>query len=117
MQLVLPVSVVEGEDNIVCERSRLTGQLLVTMKKTKPGKGEWCNDEPVEIVAPKTVRNRRLERLKAEPNAVVDYKNIIARPVKQPIARGIIDRKFVKTDIVAPQDDDFVDNPEVPPLC
>ena len=134
LQLVLDSEVVAAE--AVCERSRMNGDLVVSMLKAsaKTGKIEEVHSEMKEqkaaehrdsfkqSEAPKKPvgRNKRLERL-FEPNEAVDIHNIVndnknKRPgdVKVKV-KGI----YETTKAVAPkiEDEDFEDLPEVPPLC
>lgn len=67
--------------------------------------------------------NKRYQRL-FEPSEVVDIRNIVnhdqvARVVeesKQVDESKIKDKKYIKTDYKI-QDQKFIDNPDVPPLC
>jgi hypothetical protein len=97
----------------------------VTMTKETPIKNDTiAGDEIITVKAPQKPRNRRLERL-FEPSEVVDIRNIVANaePAKSVPAvaseskTGIQDLKFVSSDLNSDADRDFVDNPEVPPLC
>lgn len=101
-----------------------SGHLLVTMTKVTPKKNEHItDDEIITVKAPRQPRNRRLERL-FEPSEVVDIRNIVAtaEPAKAIPLAGlegkIRDLKYVSTDLDTKEvDRDFVDNPDVPPLC
>jgi hypothetical protein len=91
------------------------------MTKETPKKNDHIADEIVTVKAPQQPRNRRMERL-FEPSEVVDFRNIVANaePVKAVSLEsktGIQDLKFVSSDLNKEADRDFVDNPEVPPLC
>ncbi|KAI8926626.1 hypothetical protein BC831DRAFT_455977 [Entophlyctis helioformis] len=142
-------------DGVVCERSRLTGQLAITMLKAAKAEGEA---DVIEV--------RRQERLESETAALaaaakaaeadrkqaaiaktrnrrlecLDYRNIVdhsklsashaADKGKPELSRSlahqrvalqtsghtkITDTRMIQGDIEP--DDDFVDDPSVPPLC
>jgi protein TilB len=159
LQLVLDEEVMT--ENVVCERSRLTGHLMVTMLKVKSqdkdiveivSKTKKANSErriiPTTSTATSSLqhqRNRRFERL-FDPEEAVDIRNIVkeekiptpasitaaaaaseaASSVESLLADSrttsfakIKDSKFLPSDLRKPMDvyQDFVDNPDVPPLC
>ena len=136
LQLLLPGDV--KVDGVVCERSKLTGHLAVTMLKAK---GDCSNVEIIEVrkkerrakeqkakeekeaveKAKKEAanRNRRYERL-FDPKEAVNIQNIFEESrkanISKPLQAGVIqDVKSTKTDVAIPED--FEDDPEVPPLC
>lgn len=141
-------------DKVVCERSRLTGDLVVTMLKCKGNKDsapKFIEDILFEKKKENSLqhrhkfdhlitklkdplpgaRNKRLERLATfEPSAAVDIKSIVSNSTSSDITKPsplkeistsnenkIKDEKYLKTDIVSKCSSEFVDNPDVPPLC
>ncbi|KAJ3203478.1 hypothetical protein HDU67_010182, partial [Dinochytrium kinnereticum] len=96
-------------DEIACERSKLSGVLVISMKKASAGNGprieeivtskkKLASKPLVEAQKPKDMRNRRLERLMDGVSAAY-----------------IKDARVVACDIS--KEEDFVDDPSVPPLC
>ena len=127
LQLVLDTEVVVS--NVLCERSKASGNLLVTMLKSKFREqdivkirnDEWKQEEIKKKSVKneeKPARNRRYERL-FEPKEAVNIRNILEQVKldEKPRAgeNGIIDVKTSAHEWNI--DDDFVDDPEVPPLC
>ncbi|RKO84887.1 hypothetical protein BDK51DRAFT_15741, partial [Blyttiomyces helicus] len=136
LQLLLEDEVrVEGT---LCERSRASGKLVVTMLRAcaegndvvDVRQREWRDDERLARMAKKeeskpvekgaTLRNRRYERL-FEPGEAVDIRNIVPGHGKKggDVVAGmkgakIRDLKAVAEDTVS---EDFDDDPSVPPLC
>ena len=111
-------------DTMHCERSKLTGQLSITVVKEsfkKPvditkelGKVavdvKFANPEPKPII-----KNRRYLDL-FTPKEAVDIRNIVKEKVgkKAPTKVGnITEQMVIKPELEA----DFVDDPDVPPLC
>ena len=119
-------------EKVICERSRLTGQLAITMlKAVQHGDIEECRkmerleslkkeaDEKTRLAnVPKPSRQRKYEKL-LEPREAVDYKNIINKNATinkiASHAGKIMDAPVIKADMKI--DQDFVDDPSVPPLC
>ncbi|KAI9009547.1 hypothetical protein BC832DRAFT_373159 [Gaertneriomyces semiglobifer] len=125
LQLVLEEPVQTG--NVLCERSRLTGELAVTMVKASVGK------ENVDVTDMRRrdrraseQEHKRLERAQhreatSKPlqlTGPVDIRNIVSNGGKceRPSPNGILEVKLGST---KPPEipDDFVDDPDVPPLC
>jgi protein TilB len=117
-------------DSVLCERSKATGHLLITMVKSKIlekdlqkiRKEENLEQESLKKMAlqeksKENGRNRRYERL-FEPKEAVNIRNILEQ-VKldqtRELKRGIVDVKTSEQEKVIPSD--FVDDPDVPPLC
>jgi protein TilB len=136
LQLLLPEEV--KVDGVVCERSKLTGHLAVTMLKAKDASSsidiievrkeerrakeqrEKDEKEATEKAKKEAAnRNRRYERL-FDPKEAVNIHNIFEESKKTKMSKplmagGIQDVKLTKTDVAIPED--FEDDPEVPPLC
>ncbi|KAJ3290494.1 Protein tilB [Borealophlyctis nickersoniae] len=130
LQLVLEEEV--RTDELICERSRVTGHLAVTMLKASSGSSKVGEVRQADRraadkkkLAEKAVtegsaqRNRRYERL-FEPNEAVDIHNIVGekqvgKKDTNGKAKGIVDTKYLKKDVG--EMEDFEDDPSVPPLC
>ena len=137
LQLLLDDMVVD--DQSLCERSKYTGQLVITMlKRLAPIRGDVETVRRIEreedqkrkklekakkaeaasFVAGESVIQARLARLKVDVNesggSQLDWKNIVSENPIQSTKRGILDKRFIRQDLM---DDDFEDNPDVPPLC
>ncbi|KAJ3260245.1 Protein tilB [Boothiomyces macroporosus] len=93
-------------DSQYLERSKLTGQLAITVAR-QSFSGivdlEKAGKEQLEI---KPVKKELKPQKKRFEKLGVDYKNIVKEPKK------IFEKPKFK-----PQDTDFVDDPDVPPLC
>ena len=137
LQLLLDDMVVD--DQSLCERSKYTGQLVITMlKRLAPIRGDVETVRRIEreedqkrkklekakkaeaasFVAGESVIQARLARLKVDVNesggSQLDWKNIVSENPIQSTKRGILDKRFIRQHLM---DDDFEDNPDVPPLC
>ena len=117
-------------DSVLCERSKATGHLLITMVKSKVlekdlqkirkeevTQQECLKKKAAEEKGKENGRNRRYERL-FEPKEAVNIRNILEQvklDQRQDLKKGIVDVKTCQQEIVIPSD--FVDDPDVPPLC
>ena len=138
LQLVLEEPVITSQ--VVCERSRLTGNLLVTMlKQGKDGdivdltrklkKSDFGIISVEKKPVPLSGKNRRYERLDFDPKEAVDIKNIVSESsMKYKTTTSlssslnkikILDSKHLPSDFVNKkvEEEEFIDNPDVPPLC
>ncbi|KAJ3092296.1 Protein tilB [Quaeritorhiza haematococci] len=142
LQLVLEEEV--QVSSAVCERSRHTGELVVTMLKvraaekgvdvlevikeqkrgaTQSQKKEFDEKQRKMKELPDAARkNRRYERLGLlEPTEAVDLSAIVSTAATLPVPKSKPGGKntIVETKQAAPHiiDEDFVDDPSVPPLC
>ena len=116
--------------SVICERSKATGHLLLTMMKS-----EFTNQDLKKIVQEEYIesrqkdalqkealkaekgRNRRYDRL-FEPKEAVNIRNIMEQvklDQKNDLKRGIVDVRSSASEKTIPCD--FVDDPDVPPLC
>ena len=121
----------------MCERSRLTGYLAVTVEKEKKSRAQQDiidlvkrTKAPVKSVVSKPLNlddaTKSKKKLEFDPAkaSVVDYRTIVcsnktaskkANEKKQRIVGGIVELdgaiKSMEEDL------DFVDDPDVPPLC
>ena len=123
-----------SSDNVVCERSKLTGHLSITMAKAN------YNSIDIEKIRAEERQTAALEiklneeaRKKAEkekmlkgrrkydelfiPTEAVDYKNIIdhSRPKTLKKTDKITQKPVIPGEFIHPEE--FVDDPSVPPLC
>jgi protein TilB len=123
LQLVFDEAV--RPDTMHCERSKLTGQLAITIVKESFTEVVDVTKElgKVAIVVkfatsdkhPK-IENKRYQNL-FTPKEAVDYRNIVkenAPSRKSQIKVGNITEQMAIKPMVEP---DFVDDPDVPPLC
>jgi protein TilB len=116
-------------ENVSCERSRLTGHLVITMLKAsltgkvtdvtevvkarKASNTKWATTldtkAPITNSAPK---NRRIERIFGK-----DVNPLTLKKLESKVggAKPIIEARVLPTDI--PVDDSFIDDADVPPLC
>ncbi|KAJ3101704.1 Protein tilB [Phlyctochytrium planicorne] len=130
LQLVLDSPIIPGE--IVCERSKLSGLLAITMKKrrgSEAGRGEGEDKSIVELITIKKRENaakpniakqtrgfvngtnKRLDRLLGDTFlAGLAMKKEGASPAAGPV---IQEARILPSDVLQ----DFVDDPDVPPLC
>lgn len=113
LQLMLPERVLEGEEYTICERSRLTGHLLVAMTRENPLPKLDLKDEKSEVLVVTHPRNRRLQRLSITPLSESPSKRLSGAAAGEKIR----DRKYVASDVRKEIPEDFIDNPDVPPLC
>ncbi len=133
LQLAMDVEVCPEKS--ISERSKTSGQLCITMIKAKMDSEGLdivkirsieraeaqmaVKEESEKIKASKTahlLRDRRYEKI-FTPQECVDYKNIVKsgeKPAKKPIMVNNIEEKRVLANLVP---EDFVDDPDVPPLC
>lgn len=116
--------------SVICERSKATGHLLITMLKStflsqdvqkvrKEEHEEFLKKETIkkESLKEEKVRNRRYERL-FEPKEAVNIRNILEQvklDKKKDLKNGIVDVRTSEHENYIPND--FVDDPDVPPLC
>ncbi|KAJ3035374.1 Protein tilB [Rhizophlyctis rosea] len=130
LQLVLDHEV--KTDDVICERSKGSGDLVVTMVKVlsevggdvvtirrkEREKGEREKKEREEArraeEGRRNVRNRRYERL-FEPSEAVDFRNIVGEGKGK--GKGGLGGKAQIEVSKAVAVDDFEDDPDVPPLC
>uniref|UniRef100_UPI00398F834B dynein axonemal assembly factor 11 isoform X2 n=1 Tax=Pristiophorus japonicus TaxID=55135 RepID=UPI00398F834B len=118
-QLVLPAEV--KPDSSSGKRSQTTGHLLVTMPKTqevirpKPNSTSTARSATSTKPHPDVTRaTRHIEKLEVDPSKhlCVDLTNIVAE--RKTVAQGPL--KFYPQKVPERNNDDFHDNPEVPPL-
>ncbi|KAL5032402.1 hypothetical protein BDV3_000975 [Batrachochytrium dendrobatidis] len=146
LQLVIDQPV--QSDSIVCERSKLTGQLAITMLKEKvqgdiidirrqerESKEQEAQSAARAAEAAKFKKDTTCNQHRSSRYGRLDYRNIVENnkreqafqsrqckpasvstelPFKSIGFRTIKDSPMIKSDIV---DEDFVDDPDVPPLC
>ncbi|TPX35695.1 hypothetical protein SmJEL517_g02019 [Synchytrium microbalum] len=120
-QLVLDEEV--ESEGVLCERSRLTGELVITMIK--------AGHKDVDVRRIRVLDEGKISK-SAEPvkklsryqemvtGAAVDYRNIVSeaavkpsKPIQQHSASKIVERKGAIAQAAEP---DFEDDPDVPPL-
>ena len=125
LQLVLEEEV--QVSSVLCERSKATGHLVITMIKfsvleddvSKVRREELEEEKKKASCIQKKVqvpRNRRYERL-FEPSESVDIHNILEQVKLENTMKsgGIVDVKTSSHENQVPED--FIDDPDVPPLC
>ncbi|XP_010891509.2 protein tilB homolog isoform X2 [Esox lucius] len=122
-KVVLPAEV--RPDSSTAKRSQITGHLVLTMpkalceikaKKTTPtAKSSECSNRPEE----KTRKGNREERLEVDPreHSMVDFCNIVPREISS--GEGSLETSGKRLTTTTEQtnfSDNFVDDPDVPPL-
>jgi hypothetical protein len=110
LRLVLDHEV--STDNMHCERSMLTGELVVTLQKVGEAVDlSKCLDK-IGFEEKMTILSVPTKSVRNATNSVLDYRKggMIGK------VNGIIDKKKVE-ELKEDADFDFVDDPDVPPLC
>jgi hypothetical protein len=120
-------------DKSICERNKITGMLSITMLKINVEGGtesirnleriEFENlkkDEMISKIKDEEAiinRNRRYENC-LDSEQLIDYKNIISKNINENTSKnGVnfkIQEKITREKIC---DEQFIDDPSVPPLC
>jgi protein TilB len=137
--LVLTFDCSVNPDRTICERSKVSGLLAITMLKSEVEgdveiirakersdaevERERASESKKKLDAERKTRGRRYEGLR-EPTGVVDYKNNVNSGNKQADGKKT-NYKFVSINNIAINsnlhdkvvDENFVDDPSVPPLC
>lgn len=133
--LQLNLNATVSPDKSICERSKLSGLLSIIMMKVgveKDGNLEIIRlqerkelenmkrkeeEDKKNVLLAKQNRNRRYENL-FTPSEAVDYKNIVS---SKNVNENVTKTKQISVKNQISQatllDEDFVDDPSVPPLC
>ncbi|KAL4226596.1 Protein tilB [Mactra antiquata] len=112
-------------DSSTCQRSQITGYLLVTMPKAKqvlkpsikPIPKKTDNKENIDQNDKKEIKRTKTEKLEVDEKVrkTVDIGNIVEEKHKH-VVPPLGSKTVCKTKIERANSENFVDNPEVPPL-
>ncbi|KAJ3195888.1 Protein tilB [Irineochytrium annulatum] len=106
------------EDEVLCERSRLTGHLVITMMKERRGKDHDITTSVTDYVI--DVKRRNAAPKNVVGAVTVQAGNKRAKRLGLTVEEGDGKRTITEVKVSAADikpDDGFYDDPDVPPLC
>jgi protein TilB len=121
LQLLFPEEVCAKE--FKCERSRLTGQLAITVPKL----ASMCKVGDISVAKakvnerftePKKTAAKKINRYQHifDPSEAVNIRNILSKPTRKDeiVVGNIVEKQKIEQFVPV---EEFIDDPDVPPLC